>query len=433
MTDLTHVHSLSVRPSTSTTQYGEHLADVAAAGRELNVAYVISGDLASEHGKLKVTAKLTRVADDRVIWQGSVSAEPNEPIQLHDVLTRILLNGMVAVLGGAETAAEIPTPHSQRAYDLFLRSVATPRDPGPNKFAIARLKASVDEDPNYAPAWDELAWRYYLEAQYGTGDEEMYEKSEEASARAAALDPNGIVQWARIQAEHGDLEGAYDVAKAQLLRRPDSARAHFEIMYVYRYAGLLDQAARECDALLALDQNPGLRSCAKVFMYRGDYKRAAVFADLDGSSGWSARQRMQFALRQKHEAEALILATIAVEGGYPDSEIIEVRLRSEPATKLNVIAEKAERWATSRSDPEDKYEMAAMLAYAGQADRAMRILRQAIQKNYCATPMLESDPLLAPLRIRPDFQELRNLAAACQRNFLVHTGALTSETSSKPH
>ena len=166
-------------------------------------------------------------------------------------------------------------------------------------------------------------------------------------------------------------------------------------------------------------------------MYRGDYKRAAVFVGLDGSSGWAVRQRMQFALRQNQEAEALVLATIAVEGGYRDSEIIEARLRNEAPAKVNTIAEKTELRAADQSDPEEKYELAAMLAYAGQSDRAMRVLEAAVRRNYCATPLLESDPLLAQLRNRTDFQELRKLAAACQRNFLAHTGELSSQPSFK--
>jgi len=66
-----------------------------------------------------------------------------------------------------------------------------------------------------------------------------------------------------IHVEQGDLNAAYDQASEFLRRRPDSSLAHFWISYVYRHAGLLDEATRECDAGLNLD--PGfnmLRSCA---------------------------------------------------------------------------------------------------------------------------------------------------------------------------
>jgi DNA-binding winged helix-turn-helix (wHTH) protein/TolB-like protein len=424
ITDLTYARSISVRPFTSTMQYGTRPQDLAAAERELKVSYVISGDFSRQKGELKVTAELTRVADERVIWRDSVSTPLGELVNLHLDFTQRLQNGVIAALGGRDVSGEIPAPHSQRAYDLYLRSIAVPRDATANQFAITALESSVSEDPNYAPAWQELGWRYYLDAEYGGGGETAYKKSEEASARAAALDPNGTANWSAIRLEHGDLEGAYDLARALLLRRPDSSEAHFEMAYVYRYAGLLDQAAKECDA--ALDIDPGnfaLRSCAKVFMYRRDYKRAAIFVDLDGSSGWSARQRMQFALREGGDPATLALATVAVESGYSDSEIIQARLQNQAPAALNAIAKKAEFEAGAETDPEEKYEVAAMLSYAGQVDRAMRVLTGAINEHYCALPMLESDPLLVALRARPDFRALKKRAQVCQRTFLAHSNA----------
>jgi DNA-binding winged helix-turn-helix (wHTH) protein/TolB-like protein len=424
ITDLTYARSISVRPFTSTMQYGTQSRDPVVAGRQLKVSYVISGDFSRQNGNLRVTAELTRVADERVIWVETVSAPTGELVHLHQDFTQQLQDGVIAALGEREVAGEIPMPHSQRAYELYLRSIAVPRDAAPNEFAITGLEASVSEDPNYAPAWEELGWRYYLEAEYGSGGEAAYKKSEEASVRAAALDPNGTANWSAVRVEHGDLEGAYDLAKGLLLRRPDSSEAHFEMAYVYRYAGLLDQAAKECDA--ALDIDPGnfvLRSCAKVFMYRRDYKRAAIFVDVDGSSGWSARQKMQIALRQGGDPAILALATIAVESGYSDSEIVQARLQNRMPATLDAIAKEAESEADAEVDPEEKYEVAAMLSYAGRDDRAMRVLTGAIDHHYCALPMLESDPLLAPLRARPDFQALKWRAEACQRTFLAHSNA----------
>jgi DNA-binding winged helix-turn-helix (wHTH) protein/TolB-like protein len=424
ITDLTYARSISVRPFTSTMQYAAQPQDPVAVGRQLKVSYVISGDFSRQSGDLKVTAELTRVADERVIWRDSVSAPTGELVHLHLDFTQRLQDGVLAALGEREVAGEIPMPHSQRAYELYLRSIGVPRDAAPNEFAITGLEASVSEDPNYAPAWEELGWRYYLDAEYGSGGEAAYKKSEEASARAAALDPNGTANWLAVRVEHGDLEGAYDLAKGLLLRRPDSSEAHFEMAYVYRYAGLLDQAATECDA--ALDIDPGnfvLRSCAKVFMYRRDYKRAAVFVDLDGSSGWSARQKMQIALREGGDPAVLALATVAVESGYSDSEIVQARLQNRAPAALNAIAKEAESEADAEADPEEKYEVAAMLSYAGQADRGMSVLTGAINHQYCALPMLESDPLLAPLRARPYFQALKGRAETCQRNFLAHSNA----------
>lgn len=424
ITDLTYARSLSVRPLASTSKYGEHTADPQAIGRELKASYVISGYFANDGGQLEVTAEMSRVADDRVLWRETLSAAPDELLRLHDDLVWSLQKGVIGVLGTGQMTGTVPVPHSQKAYDLYLRSVAVPRDPVPNKGAIVDLAESVKEDPSYAPAWVDLAWRYYIDASYADGGEESYRKSEDASAHAASLDPLGTANWITLRTERGDLKKAWNLATNLLRLRPDSWDSHFEMSYVYRYAGLLDQAAKECNAGLAADPgNPILRSCSKVFMYKGDYARARVFVDLDGSSGWSVRQRMQFALRQKNYTEALALAKVATETGYHDSEIIRDRLEDQPAAVLDRTGAQEAAFAANQSDSEDEYEIGAMLSFAGQTDRALRLVGEAVRRGYCAVPMLETDPLLASLRDRPQFREMESQAANCQRNFLTYVTA----------
>lgn len=430
VTDLTYARSVSVRPFASTTKYAQDPKDPQTAGREMKTSYVVSGDFVNEGGKLKVTAELTRVSDGRVLWRDSAAASPDELVRLHENLSERLQNGVITALGGRQMVGAVPAPHSQRAYDLYLRSVAIPRDPGPNQAAIATLNESVAEDQDYAPAWVELGWRYYFDAEYAGGGEPSYKKSSQAITRAASLDPNGTANSINLTVEHGDLLEGYDKARRLLARRPDASMAHFQMAYVYRYAGLLDQAARECDAAMAID--PGnfiFRSCSKVFMYEGNYPRAQVFLDLDGNSGWSVRQRMHFALRQKNLPLALALAIIAVDGGYKDAQVVLTELNHESPKALQAAGAQAETFAAGQDDPEEKYEVAAMLSFTGQADRAMRVLDAAIRKNYCGTSLLDSDPLIAPLRTRKDFPQLKALAEACQENFLAHVKAETSAAS----
>jgi DNA-binding winged helix-turn-helix (wHTH) protein/TolB-like protein len=421
VTDLSYARSISVRPFASTTKYAEGSADPQAVGRAMKVSYVISGDFVNENGNLQVTAELTQVSDDSVLWRDSVSAPLSGLVRLHEDLAERLQEGVVARVGGPPITNEIPVPHRPRAYDMYLRAVAMPRDPSPNRTAIALLKESISEDSEYAPAWAELSWRYYLDAEYSNGGETSYRLSDEATARSTALDPNGTTNAIAQKAEHGELESAYSEARALLSRRPDSSDAHFEMSYVYRYAGLLDKAAQECDSALTMD--PGdfvFRSCSKVFMYKGDKARAKTFFDLDGNSGWSVRQKMQMVLRQKDDAFALALAIIAMESGYKDVEIVVAQLEHKPSSDIAKIAVREQSDAMTQTDPEEKYETAAMLSFSGQGDAAMKVLKSAVKTGYCAAPLLESDPLLANLRPKPEFQQLELLANQCQQNFLAY-------------
>ena len=424
VTDLSYARSLSVRPFASTTKYAAGPVDPQTVGRQLHVAYVISGGFVNEAGKLTLSTELTRVSDDAVVWRDSFSEPATDLVRLHDELAQRLQDGVLARVGGAPITSEIPVPHRQRAYDMYLRAVAMPRDPTPNHTAIALLKEAITEDPDYAPAFSELSWRYYLDAEYSGGGEASYRLSEEATARATALDPNGTTNAVAQKAEHGDLAAAYDEAQGLLARRPDSSDAHFEMSYVYRYAGLFDQAARECNEALTIDPGDFLfRSCSKVFMYQGNKARAQTFFDLDGNSGWSVRQEMQSALRQKDNAFALALAIIALESGYKDVEIVVAHLEHKPADLVARIAERELQDAMDQSDPEERYETAAMLSSAGQTELAAKLLKSAVEGGYCATPLLDHDSLLGALRSRPDFQGLKVLSTVCQQKFLAHIGA----------
>ena len=146
------------------------------------------------------------------------------------------------------------------------------------------LERAVGLDPAYAPAWTALGQRYLYESQYGLDRSkaaEYLQRAATAQERALALDPNlseAEVGLILLQSEHGDNLGAYARARDLVRRRPQSARAHFALSYVFRFTGLLEEAMRECDAALALDpHNRSLRSCGNAFRYSGQPDRARDF------------------------------------------------------------------------------------------------------------------------------------------------------------
>jgi hypothetical protein len=70
-------------------------------------------------------------------------------------------------------------------------------------------------------------------------------------------------------------------------------------------------------------------------------------------------------------------------------------------------------------DPENRYLFATDVAFCGQKDLALRLLKSAIDGKYCAYAALQKDPILAPLRSTPAFAQLLGDAKRCQDNFLA--------------
>jgi len=282
VTLITYIPSVEVRPLELSQKYTS--ADLQNVAKQLHVTTVLTGHYLNAGGQLQVTVQAIDVKNNHVLWQGMVtSATTHDLTSMQDKLQAQLRQGLIPRLGASHGTLETGTrAKNPQAYDLYLRSTAIPHDPLPNKEGIALLGAAVKLDDSYAPAWDALGKRFYYDAAYSNGGDAAYQHSNAALERALQLDPNLVTAAATLtenRIQWGQLDKAAD-AEALVKRRPDSAEAHFTVAYVYRYAGLLEAAAQECDAALALDRGDyNLRSCAFVFLELGRTAQAWQYLD----------------------------------------------------------------------------------------------------------------------------------------------------------
>lgn len=421
-TDLTSVRSITVRPFASTSRYGSQPADPVAVGKELHVTHVVAGGFLLDKRNLRVNLELVDVARNQAVWREEISVSPQELVALHDELAMRTVKGILPAVNISNASAEeMPTPKNEHALDLFLHSLTIPLDPEPNQLAIKKLEESVSLDGGYAPAWGELGWRYYIDYHYGNGGEAAVAKALQAYKRQSELDPNKSPVSTTIRVEQGDLNGAYEQAADFLRRRPDVSMAHYSMSYVLRYAGLLDEAGKQCDAALAID--PGFnmfRSCTTPFILEGDYAHAQTYMRLDEHSGIGALFRMLIALRTGNEAAAVTESAAVSRTGYIFNDLVRLYLRRAPEGELEKAAAKVEADPKSARDAEELYRNAEILSRCGQPEAALRQLRKAIQGNYCSYPAMEKDPLFDSIRQRPEFGELRQAAIQCQQDFVTH-------------
>ena len=312
---------------------------------------------------------------------------------------------------------DFPRPRNAEAYDLFLRSVSIPHDPVPNKEAISNLERAVGLDPSYAPAWDALGRRYYYDASYAGGGRETFQKSNAAHERALSLDPNLVTATAHLTrnwVEQGELAKAYQKAQELVKQRPKSAEAHFTLAYVLRYAGLLKEAGKECDAAMGLDAgNYVFRSCSFAFFEQGQPDRAMEYLHLDYGSDYVTSVLPTVLLRQGKNDEARDAAAKVPRNTVWFGDILRACLDEKQGGEAQQLAQAAAPILLGLRDPELKYHHATMLAYCGQKDLAIQLLRSSIAQNYCAAEALEKDPLLERVRGEAEFQSLRDAAKQC--------------------
>ena len=420
VTTLSYIPTLAIRPFASTQKYAKGVVDPQAAGRELRVADVLTGHFQKENDQLRVTMEVVDTENNRLVWRDTTSAAATDLIGLREQISSRLRQGLFPIVGGSAASVETAKrPKNAEAYDLYLRSKPLTSDPEPNRQAIEMLEQSVRLDPEYAPAWAALGNRYYYVGGSGSGD--AYAESLASSERALSLDPNlseAQMNLIILEAEGGNLREAYRRTTERLRQRPSDARAHFARAYVLRYAGLLEEATKECVTARQLDPgNRDFRSCGTAFADLGEYAAAREFYRLDAESGWSKMREANLLLREGNR-EAATAQMQKARG--PQSPLL-ILFTGAPAARDRAAAD-MEAGAMSDRDPENRYGTAAWLAAAGYGDRALRLLRAAVDGNYLSTAS-DKNVLYDSIRKDPQFVAIREEALRRQKEFLAKRGS----------
>jgi serine/threonine protein kinase/tetratricopeptide (TPR) repeat protein len=422
-TALSYVRSLSIRPFATTSKYDSSTLDLQEAGRAMHVTDVVTGHYMKEGDQLQITLEAVDVADNRTVWRDTMTVAAPDMIAMRNQITAKVRQGLVPAVGAGMDSAEAGThPKSEEAYDLYLRSIALPHDPLPNKDAIVMLERAVGLDPTYAPAWGYLGVRYYYDASYSNGVEAMLKRSNAALERSVSLDPNYSVAAAWLvtnRVEQGELAKAYRDAKALVARHPEDALAHFALSYVLRYGGAVEESARECEAALSLDSgNFGLRSCAFTFDQLGNYARAMDFLQLDAGSEWASDNVMRHYIRDGKLAQAKEIAEKFKESGR-GFRVLAACIENPSSTEVATLAREWAATILAAPDPEPHYVVAGDVLFCGQKDLAVQLLKSSIAMHFCAYTGLQNDSTWAKLRGTPEFADLLSAAKKCQDNFLA--------------
>ncbi len=423
---LAYTRSMEIRPVPTAPKYMQGEFDPQQAGREFKAAIVLTGHFASQGGKLTVTLEAVDVAHNRVTWQGSFTVPQQNLISLQEDLSANVKTGLLPALGSqVAMLASATQPRNADAYDLYLRGAALPHDPEPNSTAVVMLEHSVQLDPKFAPAWDALGLRYYYDASYAGGGVETFDKAANAYETALKLDPNlisSVAHLARIRAERGQIADAYREARDLVKRRPENAQAHFTMAYVLRYAGMLDDSVRECDAALALDpSNYDFRSCSFGFFELGRTTRALEYVHLDTGSEWAASVLPAIFLREGRMEEARVAATKISPGATWFAPILQACVKPAALVDMKRIADQYAPQLLGLRDAELRYYHGAILSYCGQTELSAKLIQSAISAHYCSNVALHTDPLLDKLRASPAFPALEEAARQCQEEFLKAT------------
>lgn len=399
---LSALESLVVRSTLAAAQFAAAVPEIKMIANTANVDVVLSGTLLRAGNALRVSAQLVEAPAGTVLWTDTSQVLLGDVFQLQDALARHIVQSLALPLSGREhRALDHDVPSSAKAYEFYLRANPLSHDSGSWEVARDLSLQCLQADPQYAPAWARLGRVYHVLGKYRDAREENFARSESALNRALELNPNlSIADRFYAQLEVGDLGRAQE-AMVRLVRRASTRSSDPELFGALvsscRYCGLLQSSLAAHEGARRLD--PNVRTSVQhTFFMLGDYLRTAAESELH----WAPGNIGALALLCAGHPDATRLAEADgaryANTAFRDSVLImpdpdRARLRSAVDALI----------ASGFRDPEGLFYQALKLAHAGEADRAVEILEDAVARGFFPFETFTRHAWLDSLRDRGDF------------------------------
>jgi len=244
---LSNSRDMIVRPLTSVRRFSGLEQDAQSAGRELDVESVLDGSIQRAGARIRLTARLTDVADGRSLWVGTFDEEFTDVFSVQDAISERVAGALQMHLGAEAKRHTVST----RAYGLYLqgRYHWSRLVPTEVRKSIEFYEQAIAVDPNYALAYTGIAVAYVsLSIASDAKPAESFPKAKAAALKAVTLDESLSDAHAYLSFIHFWFDWDWAAAESEVRRaialNANSAEAH------RGYGILLSQLGRQDEAIV---------------------------------------------------------------------------------------------------------------------------------------------------------------------------------------
>ena len=377
------------------------LADVAY---ELNVAHILEGSVRKAGNQVRITTQLIDARSDTHQWSQTYDRPLDNIFAVQDeIAAAVVAQLKLKLLGGVPKARAV----NPRAYALYLQASQLIYESTPKGYeqSIALYQQAIAIDANYAAAWIGLSEVYRQQAGNGLRPiDEAFRMAREAANKALSIDPDFApahveLGWIAMTYD-GDLTAAaqhYEHALALEPTNPDIVRN--TACCLAAALGRVDTAVAAGEYVAARDPlNP-----RGHVMLANDYVYAGRLDEAIASLRTALRLRPDYAGLQSGIGDALLLK------GEPAAALAAIQ--KDPSEfwrriglpmAWHALGKQAESNAAlaeliQNNEKTAAYNIAYVLAFRGEADRAFEWLDKAVTYN---------DPGLIEIAVQPLFANL---------------------------
>ncbi|HUG11382.1 MAG TPA: tetratricopeptide repeat protein [Opitutaceae bacterium] len=401
---LAKIPQLRVIARTSSFSFKGKDVPISEIARRLHVAHVLEGSVRWSGSKVRVTAQLIRASDSSHVWSETHDRPLDDIFHVQDEIAGAVVEQLkIRLLGAPPRAVETDSG----AFALFLQARQEQRRHSAAGYenALRLLTRVFAIDPDYAPAWDlrgsilvNQAGKSLIPATEG------YRKSREATERALAINPeyapaHGALGWIAMYS-------ARDFAAAARHYERALALAPSDVHLLVEAAGLMVLLGRD-ERAIAIREFAVSRDPANAFSHTGlgrAYRSAGRHVEA------LACYRRALALSPGMVGIPSRIGAALLSLNQPKAALAEAE--KEPIDVLRLIAVATIRHALGHKAKSDEAlrevmtrfgadwacNIARVLAFRGEADRAFEWLEKAVEAN---------DSGLAGIGTEREFDNLR--------------------------
>jgi TolB-like protein/Flp pilus assembly protein TadD len=412
---------IAVIGRTSVTAYRKTTKALTDIGRELGAEYLVESSIRSEGGRLRITSKLIRAADQAPVWSATFDNEPSSLLELQRELCRVLATQIHLTLSPQWLdAIEGRQTRDAEAYHLYLqgRYFFNQLTPATTRRALECFTRATTLDPQYALAWSGIADAYAASPINGDADPRVATPLARAAAdRAVANKPALAEAQTSVGILQYFLDWNWPKAEAAFRRAieldPNLAMAHRMLGILLASMTRHDEAraairrARELDPLYVMHQSLS----SQIAFFARDYDAAIDFAHravVIDPSFWIGHLHLGQALEQSGEIdkalEAIDLAGKLGGNSKPISLRGYILARQHRTSDAGDVLRTLEAIARERYVP--PYAVALVHAGLGDHEAALAWLERAFQVRDVHLLFLPADPKWDALRTDARFSAL---------------------------
>jgi adenylate cyclase len=261
ITALSRFKSLFVIARNSSFTFKGRAVDIKEVGRRLGVRYVLEGAVRKASGKIRITGQLIDAVSGAHIWADRFERDLTDVFALQDEVTAAVVSAIQPKLLQTEIAMAMRRrPENLTAYDYYLRALpqfSLETREGLRE-TIRLTHRALELDPRFGLAAALASTCHMRNVVWGYAVDPQFDRKEAIRLVRLALsvddgDPDTLAGAAVISAFMvGDSESEIEMADRAVALNPNSFNAWNSRGWVYKVAGLPDEAIRSLERAMRM-------------------------------------------------------------------------------------------------------------------------------------------------------------------------------------